>query len=658
MVKIRLLSVLAGAFLSGSSLAQELSEADFLADLPTVLTSSRLSQPQMDAPNSITVIDRKLIEASGYHTLSDLFRLVPGLYVGQEKGWFHNVSHGLADSYSRRMQVMVDGRSIYLPSFGGVRWDTLPLSIDDIERIEVVRGPNAASFGANAMTGIIHIITRHPEDVAGRRLRFAAGDHHHGEAWFSWAGSAEGGSHRVTLGRRQDGGFANQDDDERSNILNYRGDIDLDPRQRVSLQFGLLAGDRGAGQAGEPANLPHDQDVASRYFQADYRLELDSGNSVQAKLYFNHLKTSEDIPTVYVPGSYYKSDLLNQRWHAELQLDSQLGQGLRSAIGAYLRRDSVQSLYYWNTEKKLRADSWGVFGHMEWRLSESWLVNAGAFWEDYEPVGGRFSPRATVHWQPSPRHGFRAGISKAYRNPVLFETSADNRIHLLAADGSSLIDLLPFIRASGNVNPEKILSREIGYLGQWPAQGLSLDLRVFRERIEDYISAECPTGTTKDCSPKTPPKPFVARDFYNMSDITQQGFEAQWKWRATPQTQFIANYALLDIDSGIDEKRYSPSQQYGVHVMHQFPGGIDLMLSHYWVPAFKPIGQGDLSAYKRLDARIAKRFKLDGMRGDIALTWQNLTGNYVDFADDTVFKGGPYTNLFDTRAYVQFRLDF
>lgn len=100
----------------------ELSEADFLSagDI-TVLSASRLAQPIMDAPNAITVLDRATIEASGYHNLSDLFRLVPGMYAGQARGWFHNVSHTLVDEYSRRMQVLVDGRSVYLPSIGGVR---------------------------------------------------------------------------------------------------------------------------------------------------------------------------------------------------------------------------------------------------------------------------------------------------------------------------------------------------------------------------------------------------------------------------------------------------------------------------------------------------------------------------------------------------------
>ena len=222
--------------------ASDLSEADFLAEMPTVLTASRLSQSLMDAPNSTTVIDRKQIEASGYHNLADLFRLVPGMYVGFKKGWFHNVTHTFAAEYARRMQVMVDGRSVYLPSIGGVRWDTLPLAIQDIERIEVVRGPNAASFGANAFTGIINIITRHPDDVAGRMLRLTAGNHDHQEAEFRWAGRAENSSHRITLGERQDNGFDNDNDDENSRMLSYRGEFELGNRENLSLKFGALWG--------------------------------------------------------------------------------------------------------------------------------------------------------------------------------------------------------------------------------------------------------------------------------------------------------------------------------------------------------------------------------------------------------------------------------
>ncbi|MDP2788279.1 MAG: TonB-dependent receptor [Pseudomonadota bacterium] len=657
MVKRGVCLALTSLLVAQAQAAHELSETDFLVELPTVLTASRLAQPLMDAPNSISVIDRKLIEASGYHNLSDLFRLVPGMYVGQEKGWFHNVSHTFADSYSRRMQVLVDGRSVYLPSFGGVRWDALPIAIDDIDRIEVVRGPNAATFGANAFTGVINILTRHPDDVAGRMLHVVTGDHGHAEGWFRWAGGAEASSHRLTLGRREDGGLMNQFDDERSNILSYRGDFSLAGQQALSLQLGLLDGTRGAGSAISQLEGLHNQEVDSYSLQADYKRPLSSAQTFQIKASLDHLQTREIIPAVSPPavpvGSYLELNLLSRRWHGEFQLDTEHLDGLRSSLGVYSRRDEVQSLYFWNTSDKLIANSWGVFGHLEWRLDPHWLLNAGAFFEDYEPVGGRWSPRATVHWQPLPHHSLRFGISRAYRNPVQFETDADWRLKVYSPTGVALPlpVLSSYILASGNVKPEELVSHEIGYLGLWPELGASIDLRLFRERITDFIRAECTDQVTvpSPCSGVFPTKP---RDFYNAGGATQQGFEVQIKWQATSNTQFLANYAYLHIDSEFEEKRYSPPHISGLHLMHRLPGEIDMTLSHYWVSSFRPIGQGVLPAYQRLDARLAKHFRLDGLRGQVALTWQNLTDAYLEFAD-----ANP-DNLFDSRAYVHFQLDF
>lgn len=632
--------------------AVELSEADFLAEMPTVLSASRLAQPVMDAPNAITVIDRRQIEASGYRNLADLFRLAPGMYVGHKKGWFHNVTHTFADEYARRMQVMVDGRSVYLPSIGGVRWDTLPLAVEDIERIEVVRGPNAASFGANAFTGIINIITRHPDDVAGRMLHVGAGDHGQRETWFRWAGQTERSSHRITLGDRRDDGMTHQYDDETSKILSYRGEFDLGDYQNLGLQLGSVTGDRGEGSPNARENQPHEQDVESGFFQMDYRLALSAGRNLQAKLFFNHLNTEEKNGVSLIPGAYYQTDLLAQRWHGEIQLDSEHDANLRSAVGAYLRRDSVRSLLFWNSPDKLDVDSHGVFGHLEWRPVATWLLNIGAFWEDYELVGGRFSPRATLHWQPSPQHAFRLGASKAYRNPVMFETNADQRIRLLAADGSLVMQLPPLIRSTGNVLPETILSRELGYIGQWPERDITLDVRVFRERVSDYIDLICPTGIESDCKTSAHPLTYQARDWRNTGGTLQQGYEFQVKWNPKPENLLMLNHAYLDIDSDLEEKRYSPMHITGLHWMHRLPWEIDLSLSHYWVSGFKAIGQGPIPSSQRLDARIARQFRIDDMRATLALSWQNLSGSYLEFDNNNP------VNLFDRRARLDFQLEF
>ncbi len=660
MVMRRLLAIGLWLMPAHAVLAQELSEADFFADLPEVLTASRLSQPLMDAPNSVTVLDRKLIEVSGYRNLSDLFRLVPGIYVGQEKGWFHNVSLHLADSFARRMQVLIDGRSVYLPSFGGVRWDTLPLAIDDIERIEVVRGSNAASFGANSFSGVINIITRHPEDVAGSMLHLSGGDHAHQEGWFRWAGNGDAASHRITLGRREDGGMINQFDDERSGILNYRGDYSFDSQRSLGLQLGYLQGERGTGDNITLSDLPHDQHVNSYSIQLDYRHLFSDGRELMLKASVDYLKTQEVSPAAFPPvlpaGSYSVLDLSSRRQHAEVQLNNEHAAGIRSSLGAYLRRDEVRSDYYFNLPDTLSADSWGIFGHLEWRFKPEWLLNLGAFLENYETVGERISPRLTLHWQPSPRHAWRLGMSRAYRNPSLLESYITTVKDFLDANGVSLglPPTQPYFVAAGPVDPEALVSQELGYLGQWPELGLGLDVRIFNEKISDLIDAECTSPLPRSCNGIFPVNP---RRFRNIGSSGQKGVEGQFKWQPSALTDVIFNYAAMDIDSGINDKLYSPSQQYGLHVMHEFSGGLDLTLSHYWVPAFKPIGQGDLPGYKRLDARLAKRFKLDGLNGQIALVWKNLTRDYIEFSDDKLPNGTPY-NLFDGRFDVQFRLEF
>ncbi|MEW5771218.1 MAG: TonB-dependent receptor [Pseudomonadota bacterium] len=670
---MRLLALWAFNVLLAASLAQagELTEADFLGGDLTVLTASRLAQPVMDAPNAISVLDRTTIEASGYHNITDLFRLIPGMYVGQKTGWYHSVSHTMADEFSHRMQVLVDGRSIYLASIGGPRWDTLPLAIDDIERIEVVRGPNAATFGANAFTGVINIITRHPDDVRGRMLHLLGGDPSHREGWFRWAGGSEAASHRVTVGRREDGGFKAQLDDERSNVLNYRGHFALSETRGLDLQFGLLTGTRGVGEWSSPTNRPHDQDLDSSHFQADYRVQLSPASEFLAKGYFSHLNTAQRVPVdgtlidalSGIPGAaYFDEDILSQRWHGEAQLNTDHGNGVRTVVGGFLREDIVGSRHFFNTDANLSVESFGLFGHMEWRWSPRWLMNLGAFWEDYGEVGGRLSPRATLHWQPSPRHAFRIGVSRAYRNPFLVELEADKRVTILDAAGNPLFTTLPHLLATNAVEPEQMLSRELGYQGRWPESGVEVDLRVFRERISKYINFECPpvvynTGPKSLCSLSAnvlgiPPlgAGLVARDVFNLGHAVQTGFESQINWRVNAETRLIVNYAFLDVDSQLDEKWYSPRHLAGLHLMHETPGGIGLMLSRYWTSAFEPIGEGRLPGMRRWDLSLSKRFKLGDSHARLALGVENLGKDYQEFSPDV-------KNTFETRGYAQVWLD-
>jgi len=151
--------------LSLATAAQAEDEAIYFSDLPVVASVSRLPQRLADAPTAVTVIDRDIIKASGARDLNDIFRLVPGFQTYPNTTESARVSyHGMGEGdYAPRVQVLVDGRSMYSPLFGGgVNWAVLPVALEDIERIEVVRGTNAVSYGSNAFLGVINIITVDP----------------------------------------------------------------------------------------------------------------------------------------------------------------------------------------------------------------------------------------------------------------------------------------------------------------------------------------------------------------------------------------------------------------------------------------------------------------------------------------------------------------
>lgn len=177
-------------------------------EMPMVLSATRLKQAVADAPASMTIIDRQMISQSGIRELPELLKLVPGMVVGYESGWDAFVSyHGTSADKSRRMQVLVDGRSIYQPILAYVDWLGLPLELEDIDRIEVVRGPNAAAYGVNSFLGVVNIITRHPVDLPTVRAYSRVGSDGIQDNFVSASASKGVASWQLSASSRQDGGF-------------------------------------------------------------------------------------------------------------------------------------------------------------------------------------------------------------------------------------------------------------------------------------------------------------------------------------------------------------------------------------------------------------------------------------------------------------------
>lgn len=176
--------------------------------LPQVLTATRLKQTPAEVPGSMTVLDSELITASGARDISELLRLVPGMMVGNISGNQAAVNyHGTNASEARRMQVLIDGRSVYRAGLATVDWSDIPVAIEDIERIEVFRGPNTVSYGANALMAVVNIITRNPADSHGTRLKITRGQRGINDFYASQGTGWNGGDLRLSLSGQEDDGF-------------------------------------------------------------------------------------------------------------------------------------------------------------------------------------------------------------------------------------------------------------------------------------------------------------------------------------------------------------------------------------------------------------------------------------------------------------------
>lgn len=281
--------------------AQALDDALLLGDmkLPTVLSATRLKQSAAEVPGSMTVIDQQLIRASGARDVPELMRLVPGMMVGYNSGNVVNVNyHGTNITEARRMQVLVDGRSVYRSGLATVDWTDIPLAIEDIERIEVFRGPNTAAYGANALMGVINIVSSRPEFGQGSRIKVTRGNRGVSDVYASQGFSIAGSHARLSLFGKQDDGFdfdedgADYRDGRRLDALNLLGTTNLNATQTLTWQLGAKEGTKQRANDYSEMAEPID---SSYEFDRQMYLQQSTDSDISAKDYFVQLNWKNDI---------------------------------------------------------------------------------------------------------------------------------------------------------------------------------------------------------------------------------------------------------------------------------------------------------------------------------------------------------------------------
>jgi iron complex outermembrane receptor protein len=665
-----------------STQAGTVTETDILDDANTVSLASRFEQPVKRAPASITVITREMLDASGARTWVDVFRLVPGFESYQINAHRYGISaHGVGNEFPNKLEVMVDGRSLYEPVLSTVNWGTLGINLEDIDHIEVVRGASASTQGSNAFQGAVNIITRQPVQDSGSAVRGELGDRDTQNVSLRHNDRVGKLDYRLSLGYQRDPGFPSffHQDENSGRIddafetyqLGVRGTYTPSVRDALDISAGYTHDRLGFGEPDHPAEyLP--THFESHYQDIKWTRILAGGDQLELHGYHNSLRGRGEeqlglaselfgvSPTLIplalgVPDQPVLTslDIASERLDLELSHQLSFTDQWRGVWGLGSRYEYAQSDVLLGNNDKVWEESFRLFAHSEWQPMPGLFLNLGVMIEK-NFVGTLVSPRVGLNYELTPQQTLRLAVAKASRSPSILEARENNNLKL----GGLVID--PGRVVDPDLNAERLTSYEMGWLGDSADGRLSIDVRLFREQIENGIN-----DLRVPWVPAVPAlTPFVSDTVLvrsNLAEWDNTGAEVQVFYRPTAKTFLRIHYTNKDLDSR-DVRRLLPKPDIRDfdHAQARHSGG--LLVNHQLTPALdvgtfiyyqsqvlwrESGNSGFIEPITRIDAQTSYRFNVGRSQGKIQLVVQNLTDDYPEFHQ---------ANAFSTATYVRAEL--
>lgn len=690
----RLSPLLLAGLISTSAQAQLhshiLDEGDFLTEIPQVSSVTGMVQRTQDTPASVTVVDRATIEASGAQTLPDLLRLVPGFQVFHvNANKFGATYHGMSDEFPNQLEVMVDGRSVYLPLLSTVAWTTLGLHPNDIERIEVVRGSNTATHGSNAFMGAVNFITRHPASEPKFTAQLGGGSRNAALGQLRVSGEGQGLYYRVSAAQEENAGSKRFNDDARRRYLNSTLVFTPSLYDQLELRLGVDQGHTRIGYL-EPTNGfdPDARYISRQNYRADYqqinwsRL-LDAESTLHFRLYRNYLKLDEQKPSMEAVRDFYlyprtpqgmspsdRFDLAEQtaidflaanpdfrgyREHGRTQvIDSELALqhrhgALHNYLGAGIRYSEASSPVLLQ-QGEITSHRYRLFNTSSYTFHPQWVANLGLMYEKQASANDAFSWRSGLNYELSAANTLRVGYSQSERLPSILERNGNYRISTLEILGSDMhIDT-----GNPNLEPERINSVELGWMHEFEHLPGYLDTRLFHERIRKAV-VNYKTGPNAD-DPGTK---------MNNGEWRNRGFETQLKLQPHNQWWLLLNYAYIDNQASNWDQgdrgtfpggQISPRHTLSALINWQPVEALNLSAAHYymskadWRQSYGTMQEFSPPAYHRTDLRAAKHWLLNGTEAELSLVVQNAFNNrYQEFYLD---------NQFERRYFLELSVSF
>ncbi len=611
---------------------KDLSLADLLS--LQVTTLSKKEEPMHRAAAAVFVLSGEEIRRSGVSSIPEALRLVPGLQVAKldANKWAITARGFLGgDHFGDKLLVLMDGRILYSALFAGVFWDVQDTMLADIDRIEVIRGPGATVWGANAVNGVINIITKRAGDTQGTHLSLRAGNEDEAIATLRHGGALGDAGHWRAYGKftKRDAGYLPPDEqgDDEAQIgrMGFRLEWNPAERNEITLQGDYYDGDAGQTtrlfeSPGDPAPTVRsgDSSLSGGNILGRWSVDTLDGQNISLQSYYDRtnreeLTFSEERDVFDVEYQHlFKAGARNE---------------LTWSLGYRLNRSEILEDSFTNTFlRKERSDNLfsGFLQDEIEILPDELALWIGSKFEHNDYTGWEVQPSVRSSWQVNASNVLWGALSRAVRTTAQWEED-------VRSNGSVIPDptrpILISIVPNEGIGSEELLAFEVGYRFLREGKG-SVDLATFYNRYEDVSTFEEQPLVPEDDPP--PPHDLIPLEVDRRASGYTYGAEISTNWQLTSIWRATAAYSFLQMhiredessnDTGTEERWDDvPTHQVQMTSRLDLPHGLQFDAN---LMAVGELPTTEIDGYVRVDLRLG--WKPDRLRGlDLSVGVQNL----------------------------------
>ncbi|MBK4736738.1 TonB-dependent receptor [Noviherbaspirillum sp. DKR-6] len=591
-----------------------------------VTSVSKRAQPLSDAPASIYVITNNDIRRSGATSLPEALRLAPNLQIAQVDARNYAITaRGFNSPFENKLLVLIDGRTVYTPLFSGVFWDVQSVMLEDVERIEVVSGPGATLWGANAVNGVINIITRSAADTQGALASV-------GGSKFSRSGAARYGGELSNGGHYRVYGKADSNED----LRNEAGGQSLTGWHRKQAGFRADWGNPGSGytiQGDAYDGALHqartaDIQVSGANLIGRINRILDGGSKLNLQAYWDH--TERNQPLAFAE----RLDTFDLQAQHALQLGS--AQQLVWGGGYRLARDRVDNgVAFGFLPGDLNMNWANIFAQDEIALSDKLKLTGGLKLERNNYTGVETLPTLRLAYKPNPTSLAWSALSRSVRAPSRIDRD------LFSPTNPKTVNGVPQYAIAGGPNfaSEVADVLEVGYRAQ-PLATLSYSVTAFYSQYRRLRTTE--------------PNPVGAGlVFENRARGRNSGVEMWGNWQALPRWRLSAGLVVQRVETELDADSRDQTGTTGLATSDpsnfwQLRSSIDIAEGKELDVMMRHVGalsSPALPAYTAIDMRYGWKLRRDL---ELSLLGQNLFD-----AKHAEFGAAPGRALYERALYVK-----